>query len=313
MPTTVKNVLVGSSLRPASDAVVKPALDLARVCGATLHLAHAYPPLVPYVGEPFPVQWTSPDLESAHQQALRAQLEAQAKRLGASDAEFGTLTLACGVAHEVLLEAAGAVHADLLVVGGREIEGSRHLLLGSTADRVLRRATCPVLVLHGQPRFPLRKAVVAVDLTPLSADVFGWASGFLAAASAAALEVHALFVLLPFPEQLALQFTATQVRGLAEEELDRLVARGPLAGRVQPVVVSGEPRREILRYLEAQRPDLAVIGTHSRTGLDRLLIGSVAAEVAHAAPTSVLVVPPEAALRAALASDRAPAAGTERG
>ncbi|MGE5233292.1 MAG: universal stress protein [Acidobacteriota bacterium] len=296
MTAVVRNILVGSSLRPASDRVVASALALARAAGARLHVAHAFPPLVPYVGEPFPVQWISPDLEAENERALAAQLRQQAQRVGATEHELGTVTLACGVAHDVLAETTAAVGADVLVVGGREIEGGRHFLLGSTTDRVLRRARCPVLVLHGEPHFPPRTVVLPVDLSPLSAAAFGWATRFLAQLDRDhTLSGEALFVLLPFTAQLALQFDAQQVESLARTELQRIIDQsGELAARIQPVLRTGEPRTEILAHLERDRPDLAVIATHSRAGLDRLLIGSVAAEVARAAPSSVLVVPPPA-------------------
>ncbi len=293
MTAAVRHILVGSSLRPASDRVVEAAARLARAAGAKLHIAHAFPPLVPYVGEPFPVQWLQPDIEAENEHALAAQLREQARRVGAAESDLGTVTLACGVAHDVLAEAAAATGADLLVVGGREIEGHRHLL-GSTTDRVLRRVHCPVLVLHGEPRFPPRKVVLPVDLSPISTAAFRWAAELLTQLDhEGTTHGQALFVLLPYTAHLALQFDAAQVEGLARAELGRIIGQaGEHAARIEPGLATGEPRPTILAHLEREKPDLAVVATHSRTGLDRLLIGSVAAEVARAAPCSVLVVPP---------------------
>jgi nucleotide-binding universal stress UspA family protein len=59
---------------------------------------------------------------------------------------------------------------------------------------------------------------------------------------------------------------------------------------VQHVLLEGDPAEEIIRYAGATRADLIVMGTHGRTGLERLLMGSVAEKVLRSAPCSVLVV-----------------------
>ena len=54
--------------------------------------------------------------------------------------------------------------------------------------------------------------------------------------------------------------------------------------------LEGDPAEEILRYAADAGTDLIVLGTHGRTGLERLLMGSVAEKVMRDAPCSVLVV-----------------------
>jgi nucleotide-binding universal stress UspA family protein len=58
---------------------------------------------------------------------------------------------------------------------------------------------------------------------------------------------------------------------------------------VEHVFLEGDPAEEIIRYAAASRVDLIVLGTHGRTGLARLLLGSVAEKVLRGAPCSVLV------------------------
>jgi len=59
---------------------------------------------------------------------------------------------------------------------------------------------------------------------------------------------------------------------------------------VQHVLLEGNPADEVLRHATEARSDLIVLGTHGRTGLERLLMGSVAEKVLRGAPCSVLVV-----------------------
>ncbi len=59
---------------------------------------------------------------------------------------------------------------------------------------------------------------------------------------------------------------------------------------VNHVLLDGDPATEIVRFAHDARMDLIVMGTHGRTGLERLLMGSVAEKVMRDAPCSVLVV-----------------------
>ena len=71
---------------------------------------------------------------------------------------------------------------------------------------------------------------------------------------------------------------------------DRLTEADRSRGAVAIVEQSNEPASEILRYAESANIDLIVMGTHGRTGLGRLVLGSVAEAVVRAAPCPVLTV-----------------------
>jgi nucleotide-binding universal stress UspA family protein len=73
------------------------------------------------------------------------------------------------------------------------------------------------------------------------------------------------------------------------ERVARAEAGGVAARSVLPV---GVPHREIVKAAEKERADLLVIGTHGRTGLDRVLLGSIAERVVRLAPCPVLTVRP---------------------
>jgi nucleotide-binding universal stress UspA family protein len=80
-------------------------------------------------------------------------------------------------------------------------------------------------------------------------------------------------------------------RASARKQLDRLVARARAAGvRARGLLLTGIPHQQLVRVLRSRRADLAVIGTHGRTGLARFFLGSVAARVVASAPCPVLTV-----------------------
>ncbi len=66
-----------------------------------------------------------------------------------------------------------------------------------------------------------------------------------------------------------------------------------LAADAEPVVLTGTPHTAITEYADREEIDLIVMGTHGRTGLDRLLLGSVAEKVVRTAETPVVTVRPD--------------------
>jgi nucleotide-binding universal stress UspA family protein len=80
----------------------------------------------------------------------------------------------------------------------------------------------------------------------------------------------------------------------AEKRLAALVDHAQAQELVQErLIVTGQPASEIVRLAAAKQVQIILVGTHGRSGLDRLLLGSVAAHVLRLAPCAVLVVPPQ--------------------
>lgn len=299
----MKAVLVGDALTPASDPIVAKAAEIARRTGAELHLAHGFLMPPAYFMAPSAMEVVYSQLLEVEEVRRRQQLDAQLERLGLADAAATSL-VAAGIPHRQLIARAREIEADLIVLGASEDEGTR--ALGSVAERVLRKASCPVLLLRGDLPLPPGRVLAPVDLSPLSdqclrrgleliAELDG--DGPAVAAPDApdrGRSITALFVLTPQERETSSQFTPEQIDRFAHDELERLCARlgSGNARRFDTRVRVGGPRREILRELDESAADLVVIATHGRSGFERLLLGSVAAAVAQHAPTSVLVVPP---------------------
>ena len=287
----LQSILIGSSLTPQSDPVVGAAVHLARVSGADLHLVHAYAPPLAYFATPTGFATFDAGLLEAEEEAHRRMLGEQLERVGVEAGVFTSTAIAGGAPHRLVLEEARSVEADLLVVGSRETDRPRWL--GSTADRVLRQAPCPVWVVRGESAMPPRRVLAPVDLSPHSEDSLRRGLALLDGIGAEP-EIALLFVVLPIEREGSGQFTPEQIDRMANEEVDRFLARvDPETRRkLHPEVRVGEPRAEIVQDLGEGGFDLVLLGTHGRGGFERFLIGSVAADVAERSPTSVLVIPP---------------------
>lgn len=80
-------------------------------------------------------------------------------------------------------------------------------------------------------------------------------------------------------------------RGQAQRRLRAIVARAKAAGvRVRAILLEGMPHEVIARAVRSRKADLLVIGTHGRSGLAKLFLGSVAARLVTMSPRPVLTV-----------------------
>jgi nucleotide-binding universal stress UspA family protein len=301
----LRTVLIGTSLGEESDQVVRAGLAIARAAGARVVLAHATQPnLYPLAVE----IGVGPDLEREQVALAVEELRRQVEWTGIGEAELAFTRVVAGAPHRVLVSIARETAADLIVVGATGTGPLAAELLGSTAERVLRKAPCPVLVVRGELRVPPRRVLVPVDLSTLSGDAFHCGL-YLVAQLAAGGNVEAQVVYaLGFVEAAVARArreggTLEDAERVATEGLRRFVLenRPEASLGVRTAILGGEPRAEILRELREHPADLVLMGTHGRGGPDRLLLGSVAATVARKAPCSVLLISPEAALAAGIA------------
>jgi nucleotide-binding universal stress UspA family protein len=324
MPSRLRTILIGTTLTDASDQVVRDGLRVARAAGAGVHLVHAFQaPLADTGGIPYGTTVCISELIEGKRVARRNRLDAQVARLGIRPEELADRTVLEGAPHFVLAEtAAAAAAADLIVVAASEGRGRLAKLLGSTADRLVRVASCPVLVTRHPLAVPPRHVLVGIDLSPVSGEalargleIVGCLGGPPADAGAAVAAwrgpggpgvAQALLVVESEPlllEQIQ-EPALVPIDQATLEALDRFVAeKRPPGWRVTPLVRTGTSAAgKILEMSEDLETDLVVVGTHGRHGFSRLLLGSVAETVLRISPRSVLVVPPAAPVASAPAA-----------
>lgn len=314
MASRLRTILIGTTLTEVSDQVVRNGLRVARAAGARVHLVHAFQPPLAYAGEVAPID--VPQLIEGKREERRHRLEAQIGRLGIRPEELVDLTVLEGAPHFVLAEVASASSADLIVVAAAESWGRLAKLLGSTADRLIRIASCPVLVTRGQLAVPPRQVLVGIDLSPISGEalargleIVGCLGGPPAPAGTAAAVAtwrgpsgpgvaQALLVVESEPPLLD-QIQDPHLVPIDQATLAALqrfmAERTPPAWRVTPLIRTGtHAAGKILELSEDLESDLVIVGTHGRQGFSRRLLGSVAETVLRHSAKSVLVVPPAA-------------------
>jgi len=196
---------------------------------------------------------------------------------------------------------------DLIVLGTHGRGGLPRMFLGSVAERVSRLSPMPVMLVRGdgkvEPSTGLFKRILApVDGSEAGQPAFAMAD-YLATRLDAELQVLHVTPRMPLPLGDPWSGSATiynweDTQRILEQEgkdiLDaaRIKVKTP---RVSIEMVGANTQREadvIVGYARQHQSDLIVLGTHGRTGLEYLLLGSVAEGVAHRAPVPLLLVRP---------------------
>lgn len=214
-----------------------------------------------------------------------------------------TTRMATGIPSEEVITAARAEDSDLIVVGTRGKTGLAHVLLGSTAERVIRRAPCPVMTVPTEPAdaehdgvlsrpVTLDRILVPVDFSDCSLDALEYAAVVAQQAKASLMLLHVLE-----PVSYGLDFTfghsmaREQEREMWTKRLEALTsshqhAHVPIASQLR----GGLPSDSILEAVQTLPCDLIVMGTHGRRGISHVISGSVVEAVLRKAHCPVIAV-----------------------
>jgi nucleotide-binding universal stress UspA family protein len=248
------------------------------------------------------VQFFPIELDKAQHEALKQKMRFVYAAGGHPDVDYETGE---GDPSREILRIAKQVDSDLIVMGTHGRTGLRRILAGSVAVAVLRGASCPVMVLRSveQPR-PSAEVRTIVHPSDFSID----SEAALRVARQLAREQEARLVILHVESLDVISYGTPMDEfdpGVFMKDLERLRKRveGPdLKYPIATVLRRGSVPEGIIDVAREMNCDLIVMGTHGRTGLSRLVMGSVAEDVLTRASCPVLMV--KAGQHAASRSDQ---------
>ena len=284
-------VLIASDLSDASDEAVKQGVELA--AGSPVALCHVMPEMAIHALLP---QDYEDDLQRriAMQPRVADALRDQLARLLPHANVTPEIFIEMGSESDALLRRAEAWEAQLIAVGTHGRKRLRRLLLGSIADQVVRSAGCQVLVAR-----PGRDGAVlaATDLTDPALPAIEAAAGEAKRRDRKLVVMHAMEFPAVTDASLGLigalpaietEDTRSAKRALASQIVNGAFQR--LGAKGEIVIADDDASAETLRLADALPAELIVVGTHGRSGLARVVLGSRATRIIENAPCSVLVV-----------------------
>lgn len=229
--------------------------------------------------------------------SAQKQMDETARKLAEKHGIPVTTTLAIGRAHLEIVRHAESIDAGMVVLGAHGGSFVRELFLGSTAEKVLRKHSRPVLVVKREPQGPYQRVLVPVDFSEASR---------LALALALRIAPHAYITVLhafevPFEGQMHYAGVSAETilsyRATAREQANQAMrqfisAAGAPASMDPPIVAFGYTPTVIREKADALESDLIVMGKHGQSGWEEMLLGSVTKHVILDAACDVLVASP---------------------
>jgi nucleotide-binding universal stress UspA family protein len=296
----IRQILFPTDFSRCAEEAFEHALLWARDWGAKLHLLHARVHGDDDVEDPANHFPDPEELRRRLSETSRVELERLKDSRIVGDVTI-ELAQPRGIAPApVILEYAEDHDIDLIVLGTHGRRGLRQLVLGSVATEVVRRSPCPVLTVRLAADAPAvrmpRRILVPVDFSEPSDVGVAHARGLAARADARIDLLHVIEV-PRIPDVYGMtEYSAAgnldEVEGKARESLDEIAQDLGGPDKVSCHVQQGHAAHEIVDFADKTRAEAIVIATHGLTGLQRLLMGSVAEQVVSRAACPVLTVKP---------------------
>lgn len=293
----VRRILCPVDFSEFSVRALEHAARVASFFDATVHVLHVLPGMVDLV-DPLMAPLAHPP-EAARDKAMRGLAQ-----LMEPVAEWNVpieSAVRIGNPARQIEAATHELPADLIVMGTHGRTGLPHVLMGSVAETVMHRVSCPVLTIGHRTATvdapPFRRILCPIDLMPGSEHTLDFA---LALAAESDAEVEVLHVV----ETIALDPKAGHAfegEGAFQAQRRRMIAEAGVHLRqaippglrnwctVRQRVATGEPWPAIVEAARSGRAEVIVMGAHAKA-IDRVLFGSTTQRVVRESPCAVLVV-----------------------
>ncbi|PYI87539.1 MAG: hypothetical protein DMF03_13175 [Verrucomicrobia bacterium] len=310
----IRNVLIPIDFSESSLHAIECALPLIKRLGADLHLVHVFAPDYPLVSMTT-IPLIVPELEIGSR--LRRQLKDVA---GKYSIEFRRENIHAlkGRPFEEICRLARDRGIDLIVTSTRGNTGLKHLVLGSTAERIVRYSPCPVLIIrpfdrkkkagrNARRELNFGKILVPIDFSECSIKGLAYAKALAKQFRSKLVLLHsvALQYYIAADEYARYDFPLVikQVEKRSRDQMRNLIEKTDWDGiEVESSLQIGHAGEQICARAIDHGADVIVTSTHGRTGFKHVLLGSTAEYVVRHASCPVLVVPSHE--RPALASGK---------
>lgn len=280
----LQSVLLATDFSPASEAAAKVALQLAKTFGTRITLLH--------VLEPIP---TWPELFQLYEEQAKYLLDKLAQDLTSQRATAEQSPLVIGDPVGEILHQAGAIDADLILLGAPELSRFDRVTTGPRTTEVIEQSRKPVLAVRpGAPAAAFRKIHCPVDQSAAAERGLANAIRLTRAFGGELLVLTVVPTAGCFSRIAVTENQFVEHERAWRQEFDLFLQKNDFAGiSWKAEVCAGVPHKLIISTAESQQADVIVMGSTGRTGLARALMGSTTRRVLGQIPCSILTVKQE--------------------
>ena len=266
--------LVASDNSEFSAAAVREAISMARCCGAELHIMSLVAVGMEYEAMGVNIIRQEMDAVRAHLDKVKEQA------IAAGVSVCHTHVIQGKSIHQEIVTLADQLKVDVIVMGRRGRRGMARMMLGHATAMVIGQAHCNILVVPRAAEIKGRQILVATD-----GSRFAEAAAITATKLGAICKTPVTVVSVNNPSH------SEERKAMAYEAVNRAAAYMHDKGvSVNIKTVIGTPATAIIELAKDVNADLIITGSHGRTGLDRVLIGSTSERILNDTTCAVLVV-----------------------
>jgi nucleotide-binding universal stress UspA family protein len=292
-PTTLppeirlRHIVAATDLGAGGNLAVTAALDLARRSGAKLSILsvvevaqNANPRLA---SEPAGAGWLD-----MRQEEVRRSIHRTLETLGTPST---LVHVGAGDPPAIVASFVGKFPSSLVVVGAHRLSSFERVLAGSTGERIVQHAGCPVMVATGQRHGPFKRILVAVDLSPSSPYILEYGSQLARIDDAETRVVFSEEPSVALRRALVLPGYRGSRRGMDRLRFEEMVRSSSFSEGVEHVVLEGPAGRAILKEAQRWGASLIVLGARTHRYLSRSRMGRTCRSVLRHGDRSIVVVP----------------------
>jgi hypothetical protein len=253
-----------------SESAIKEAINLAKICSSKLFAVSIittnleFPTVVPQVVE-------------KEEKEAREHLESIKSRAAKEGIDCEIIVHRSEEPFQDIVNDAARNKVDMIIIGTHGKTGLKRLMMGSVTAKVIGHAPCKVMVIPKDARLTFEKILIATDGSVYSELASREA---ISIAKRTGSDLIALSVAKKDENLPVAKESVNAVKELAERE----------GVKVETLTLKGEPYETIVKTAEQRNAGLIVVGSHGRTGVERLLMGSVTERVIGHSRTALLVV-----------------------
>jgi len=265
----MRNLLIATDLTPRSDRALYRAFKLAADYNYNLHILHV-------VDEDLPDK-TADMVRNDAIESLEEQIRPYRRKIK----NKVTINVIIAKHYEAILSEAERINAGAIVLGTQKDKTLKEYFVGSTAERVIRSANIPVLVVKRASQKKYKKVVVAIDFSVYSRKCLELAMDFFP--NEQIFLVH--FYNVPYKQLISSSHISKKVkRGEYKQFVEKinnemskfLSTVDNNTDNLNIIIKEGPVLARLNNEIKNIKADLLIMGTHGRTGVSRAFLGSVA-------------------------------------